>query len=228
MESRSYNTIDKTGWGDGPWQSEPDKMQWRDEATGFACLIVRWPVGALCGYVGVPKMHQVYGLSCDGTPDAEHRAHSKAVREKMRSAFKSHEGDAAARHEAVWETLGDDWPERPEIVPGVGERITEINVHGGLTFSGECQKGDDPADGICHVPEHGEPDDVWWFGFDCAHASDLCPQMEMHRREITDKMPPMPEALRQYQEEHPDIYRDVPYVQAEVAELAKQIAAIHA
>lgn len=69
MEARSWNSVDKSAWGDGPWQSEPDKMQWQDEATGFACLIVRDPMGALCGYVGVPETHPAHGLSYDGTPD---------------------------------------------------------------------------------------------------------------------------------------------------------------
>lgn len=47
--------------GEGPWDSEPDKRQWEDEATGMACLIVRNGMGALCGYVGVPSDHPWYG-----------------------------------------------------------------------------------------------------------------------------------------------------------------------
>lgn len=47
--------------GEGPWNDEPDKMQWIDEATGLDCLIVRAPVsGAWCGYVGVPPGHPLY------------------------------------------------------------------------------------------------------------------------------------------------------------------------
>lgn len=41
------------------------------------------------------------------------------------------------------------------------------DVHGGLTYSGEC------SGHICHVPKPGEPDDVWWVGFDCNHHGDL-------------------------------------------------------
>lgn len=44
-------------------------------------------------------------------------------------------------------------------------------VHGGLTYSGKC---DGP---ICHTPKPGESDDVWWFGFDCAHGGDLVPAL---------------------------------------------------
>jgi hypothetical protein len=60
MEAREYRTVDKSGWAPGPWQSEPDKMQWTDEATGLPCLIVRGPFGALCGYVGVAEGHVAF------------------------------------------------------------------------------------------------------------------------------------------------------------------------
>ncbi|HWC37767.1 MAG TPA: hypothetical protein VG476_04520 [Acidimicrobiales bacterium] len=43
-------------------------------------------------------------------------------------------------------------------------------VHGGLTYSDHCRPP------ICHIPEPGEPDDVWWLGFDCAHAYDFIPK----------------------------------------------------
>jgi hypothetical protein len=58
---RSYATINKAEWGDGPWHGEPDKMQWIDEATDLDCLIVRNRMGALCGYVGVPPEHPWHG-----------------------------------------------------------------------------------------------------------------------------------------------------------------------
>lgn len=57
METKEYRHYDKSEWGDGPWQDEPDKIQWQDEGTGFPCLIVRNRGGALCGYVGVPESH---------------------------------------------------------------------------------------------------------------------------------------------------------------------------
>ncbi len=48
-------------WGEGPWCTEPDKVQWVDEQTNLDCLIVRNRVGALCGYVGVPPEHPLHG-----------------------------------------------------------------------------------------------------------------------------------------------------------------------
>jgi hypothetical protein len=62
---KTYVTTDKSGWGQGPWEDEPDKAQWVDEATGYDCLIVRNPLGALCGYVGVPPGHACYGVPYD-------------------------------------------------------------------------------------------------------------------------------------------------------------------
>ena len=53
--------VDKSAWGPGPWQDEPDKVQWTDKATGLPCLIVRNPRhGNLCGYVGVDATHPCY------------------------------------------------------------------------------------------------------------------------------------------------------------------------
>lgn len=223
METLSYTTVDKSAWGDGPWQAEPDKMQWQDERTGLPCLIVRGPMGALCGYVGVATTHPAYGLSYDGAPDDEHRAYHKALREKLSAPLAQNGADG---HEAVRAVLESDALTPPEPTP-VGEQIINLNVHGGLTFAGGCHEGD-PATGICHIPAPGEPDDVWWFGFDCTHAGDLAPLMELTRKDVEylTQHIPVPPLLKQFREEHPDLYRDIAYVQAEVADLAKQLAEV--
>lgn len=63
MKTLEYRFIDKSEWGAGPWQSEPDKLQWPDAETGLPCLIVRGPMGSLCGYVGVAPDHPLYGVA---------------------------------------------------------------------------------------------------------------------------------------------------------------------
>jgi hypothetical protein len=61
---RNWTLYDKSAWGPGAWQDEPDKRQWTDEATGLPCLIVRHPLhGHLCGYVGVSEGHPAFGVS---------------------------------------------------------------------------------------------------------------------------------------------------------------------
>jgi hypothetical protein len=87
-------------------------------------------------------------------------------------------------------------------------------AHGGLTFSGLCMDGESPGR-ICHVPAAGEPDNVWWLGFDCAHAWDRMPAIEANdikrgRESFLDA---------------DDIYRDEGYVRGRVAELAAAIEA---
>lgn len=55
--------LTKSEWGPGPWQDEPDRVEWRCKGTPrLACLIVRADMtGALCGYVGVPEGHPWHG-----------------------------------------------------------------------------------------------------------------------------------------------------------------------
>lgn len=66
MKTIEYRTVDKSAWGDGPWQNEPDKIQWMDEETGLPCMIKRNPeIGFWCGYVGVSKGHAAYDKHYD-------------------------------------------------------------------------------------------------------------------------------------------------------------------
>ena len=55
--------LDKTKWGPGPWQTEPDRIDWIN--SGFSCMALRNGFGVWCGYVGVPKSHPDYGASRD-------------------------------------------------------------------------------------------------------------------------------------------------------------------
>lgn len=49
-------SIDKTAWGDGPWQDEPDDEQY--QLDGYDCRIRRMEhTGHLNGYVRIPKEH---------------------------------------------------------------------------------------------------------------------------------------------------------------------------
>lgn len=150
MDTLTYTFVDKTKWPRGEWDAEPDKMQWQDDATGLPCLVVRGPVGALCGYVGVAEGHPLHG--------------------------KSYSDDA----------------------------VYDVRVHGGLTFDGPCQEREH---GICHIPAPGDPDPVWWFGFDCAHGGDKAPAYDHGILSDGD-------------------YRNLAYVQNECRELAEQLKAV--
>lgn len=92
--------------------------------------------------------------------------------------------------------------------------------NGGLTYSDACQEDRPEAVAVCHVPEPGRPADLWWFGFDCAHAFDIVPAMELRMRQLGE-----PRLLPEWAE--PDwvrsTYRTMPYVKGEVAQLAAQL-----
>lgn len=79
------------------------------------------------------------------------------------------------------------------------------DVHGGVTYCKPCD--DYPEGGICHVPEPGEEDEVWWVGFDCAHMGDLAPGILEHCPSL---------------EGFDDQYRDIQYVVNEVERLRQQ------
>lgn len=87
--------------------------------------------------------------------------------------------------------------------------IAEIEVHGGLTYSDKCQGK------ICHVPAPGEPDDVWWLGFDCGHGGDYMPQADQSMKAI---------GLEGVTIFEGGTYRDLAYVKAEITHLAAQLA----
>lgn len=160
---RTYTTIDKTAWGPGPWQDEPDKVQWTDAETGLPCLAKRHAVnGHLCGYVGVSEGHPAFEI--DGYDDE-----------------------------------------------------VNVEVHGGLTYAAHCEEGDE-AHAICHIPEPGQPDHVWWFGFDCGHFMDFQPGMKSQLAALSPTI--------NYPFDPDTTYRTLDYVRAETARLASQLAAL--
>lgn len=59
-------------------------------------------------------------------------------------------------------------PEHPKYACGYSR--VAVEVHGDLTYADKC------TGHICHTPAPGDPDDVWWFGFDCAHGGDDYPE----------------------------------------------------
>lgn len=66
-----------------------------------------------------------------------------------------------------------------------------IDVHGGLTYAGNG------------VVDAGEDRDLWWFGFDCAHAGDVSPGLGTP---FTD-----------------GVYRDIEFVTSECETLAREL-----
>jgi hypothetical protein len=63
-----YGQIDRSLWGKGPWDGEPDREQWSDSMTGYPCLAIRCDIGVWAGYVGVYPEHPAFGERADDVP----------------------------------------------------------------------------------------------------------------------------------------------------------------
>lgn len=98
-------------------------------------------------------------------------------------------------------------PGHPFHGKGYSEVEESVSVHGGLTYAEACQGH------ICHVPKPGEPDNLWWFGFDAAHAGDMTPRSLVFSRKYS-----LPADA-----EH---YWTLAEIQAETNRLAEQLAAV--
>lgn len=88
-----------------------------------------------------------------------------------------------------------------------------VDVHGGVTFASMCE-GD-----ICHVPRPGEPDHVFWIGFDCGHAGDFSPMLELQLRSLRSQLA---SAGRLFES---GVYRDQTYAMVMTELVAEQILA---
>lgn len=191
MKYQEWTFEDKSKWPErGPWDHEPDKVQWQDEATGLPCLALR-SHGHWCGYVGVPKGHPFY-----------EKGYSEKICDCKDNEYSCYDHSPECR----------------------------VEVHGGLTFSDHCHTSDDPeiqSHLICHVPDPGEPDNIWWLGFDCAHAGDKTPyttqeELDIHNQ-VRRKM-----LAKGYTEEQlvNYCYRTLDYVKEQCRSLALQLKEI--
>lgn len=199
MERIEYrDVIDKTGWTRGAWDNEPDKIQWQDEATGLPCLIVRGPTGSLCGYVGVAPGHPLHGTDYDATDFDVHGGLSFAhgCAEISREKWK------------LWRTRQYDRREEAKKYP-VGDAARDLKEWAKELEDYDAWMIRAKSSYICHVAAPGEPDPIWWFGFDCAHSGDLSPSYS-----------------GRYGIGNHETYKPISYVEMECRSLARQIAAV--
>lgn len=144
MGERIYRTIDKSAWGAGPWQHEPDKVQWVDQASGLDCLAVRQAShGGWCGYVGVPEGHPLFGIGygectvncgedwCGHDPETLFAVHggitySDLCQEDADEATAICHLPFPGRPERVW-WLGFDTAHSGDYSPGYGWRYAGLD-----------------------------------------------------------------------------------------------------
>jgi hypothetical protein len=164
------HTIDRTGWPRGPWDSEPDRVDWKTKA-GLHAIALRQPSsGGWCGYVGVEPGHPYY-------PGGSHAS---------------------------------------------GEGCTFEGLHSECTYAGHC------AGHVCHVPEPGEPDVLFWYGFDYLHYMDAAPGHDDAKSwpDASGVCLWEPDAVYVKPGEVKGVYRTLDYVRADMEEAARALQAL--
>lgn len=135
----------------GEWDSELDRKDWIDDATGYVCAMRRNHGGAWCGYVGIPTAHPWYGKSYIHQVKVPDSIIQRQVDVDKIGAINILCASLSEKSDAMKENFLDI--------------VLAIDVHGGLTYAG-------------HTWPQKENDGLWYFGFDCSHAGDFSPGYE--------------------------------------------------
>lgn len=150
---------DRSSWGSGPWDSEPDKLQW-ETRSGLTGLLHRNSFGAWCGYVAIERNHPLF--------EVHYTQSTEVLRERMNERMEEEVGECPPFGVMIRAMFGGEMEPTPEIA---------FNVHGGITFASESHIRKDDGSGIYLEDDDRE---VWFFGFDCSHAGDLSPGMRKY------------------------------------------------
>jgi hypothetical protein len=129
MNEETY--VDRSDWPqqDGPWLDEPDRAHWVDLDTGYDCLIVRGPSGALCGYVGVPEGHPWHGSDYSAIPYEDAYVHGGLTyAAPCQEDGKIYHTDEEAAHQNVW-WLGFDCAHYQDLTPAFDTVLNERAVY---------------------------------------------------------------------------------------------------
>lgn len=237
MDYKEWHTDAKTDWPDGPWKTEPDKVQFITK-VGLPALIVRNRGGALCGYVGVGPGHPFYEKDYSAIvqlPPNRNRICTGAFSENIAiltgdadytstvdGHLTVHGGITYTDHsqeysKARWKRYQDRMirilPDVEKYPNGDATRIWEEAEDNNLMNSYEAWVKWEEARAISPVPSLHL--DVWWLGFDCAHAGDYMPAFDA----ILGKIPQL-QSSNIFKDGE---YRDINYVEDQIEMLAEQL-----
>lgn len=119
-ELRKTHFLDRTGWASGPWDNEPDRLQWVTH-VGYHGLIVRNQQGSLCGYLGVPPGHQWHGKRYDEIAASVHGGLTYAGK----CAYRICHIPAPGETDDVW-WVGFDCAHFQDISPGLDATMRKV------------------------------------------------------------------------------------------------------
>jgi hypothetical protein len=117
-------TIDKSEWGNGPWQHETDGCSWMTEA-GLLGAIIRHPsFGNLNGYVAVPESHPLYGKAYDALDVMVHGGLTFGGQATNSAYFRQALGDVGPG----WHWFGFDCAHGFDYCPAMAVRERRIGI----------------------------------------------------------------------------------------------------
>lgn len=125
-------TVDRAGWPSGPWDGEPDRIEWKTEA-GYPAIMQRVPGhGAWCGYVAVPPGHPLHGKSA-GEIDSDVAVHGGVTYADKCHGAVCH---VAAENEPadVW-WVGFDCVHHCDLAPGHEKRVAALHLGVNAVFA---------------------------------------------------------------------------------------------
>lgn len=129
VEKTEYK-IDRKGWAKGPWDDEPDRVEFRT-AAGFPALIIRNHMGALCGYVGLPPGNAARALAETRRDGAGYNnvlvdVHGGLSYADRCSGGICHTPAPGETDDVFW--LGFDCGHAGDLMPGHEARMAELGV----------------------------------------------------------------------------------------------------
>lgn len=126
MKNAEPVNIDKSTWGPGPWQAEPDRVEWKDPDTGMPCMAIRnHSMGFWCGYAAVIPGHPAYGKGYD---DIEAEVHGGLTYANKCHGHICHVPAEGETDEVWW--FGFDCGHCMDKSPGLEATLREIDALG--------------------------------------------------------------------------------------------------
>ncbi len=114
--------VDRSGWPSGPWDSEPDRVDF--VCAELACFVLRHPRhGCWCAYVGVPKEHPCYGKEPFAVPAEIHMGLNYGG---VCNGLICHIPEPGMPADVWW--LGADFGHAFDLCPGVDAREFAMGV----------------------------------------------------------------------------------------------------
>jgi hypothetical protein len=112
------------------------------EHVGLRCVVIMTEMGYRCGYVGITQDHPLFGL--------DYGKKSKYLK------FTDIAEDSMGQR-GIFSLVSLSFDENKEFI----SPDCYFDVHGSITYAGGGKGSTYPVDS-----------DLWWFGYDCAHAGD--------------------------------------------------------